>query len=160
MLWFILFARSLGNQDPCPHSSQWSVWNGLDITLEALWRFSGASSFCQSDATPWRPTDNVFGDLNTESFSFSHPFIGPHFLGSEFYLLPLLEVGCHNWLPQAKLKIFLNKTYAPLNGASRLSQGSLPKDTSAAGSFISFHRPVRPSSCLISSVSLHFAQVV
>lgn len=132
MLWFISFARTLRNQDPCSHSSQCTLWDGLEITLEVLWHLSGASSSCQSDTTPRCPAGSVFGDPNTESFSFSHPFIRAHFLGSNFCLLPVLEVGCHNWLPQVKLKIFLNKTDAPLNRASRLSQVSLPKATSAA----------------------------
>lgn len=89
---------------------------------------------------------SVFGDLNIESFSSGYPFIRTHFLASDFYPLPVLEVKSHNRFPQAKLKIFLKKTYAPLNRASRLSQRSVPKATLAAHCFTSSHRLDRHSS--------------
>lgn len=61
--WFILFARTLSNQDPFSHSSQCDLW-----TLEMPRQLSRASSFCQSDPTPRCSAGSVFGNQSTESF--------------------------------------------------------------------------------------------
>lgn len=74
--------------------------------------------------------------------------------GSGLCPIPILEVGCHNQIQQANLKIFLNKTYAPLNLVPRLSQESLPKAMSPAHLLTGLCRSVRPSSYLTSDVYL------